>query len=258
MKRRLLTIALLNLFTLNALASEQRGLEIAKQVDHHDRGWQDMSAKLTMTLYNRNGDKSVRYMRINTMEVQNDGDKSLTVFDQPRDIKGTAFLVFSHVLRSDYQWLYLPQLRRVKRISSVNKSGRFMGSEFAYEDLSSFEVGKYRYKYQRDEKLGDLDTYVVDMYPRYKYSGYTRLQVWIDKEHYRFIKQVFYDRKNSPLKTLTYDNYQLYLGHYWRAKLQNMINHQTGKKAEVVWKDYKFRNGFTNRDFDKNRLKRIR
>jgi len=260
MKTQLLTMTLLTFFALNAMASttEQRGLEIARQVDQHDAGWQDMSAKMTMTLYNRNSNKSVRRLRVKIMEVQNDGDKSLIVFDRPADVKGTALLSFSHVVRPDDQWLYLPRLKRVKRISSVNKSGPFMGSEFAYEDLSSFEIGKYRYKYLRDDKFGSVDTFVVEMYPKYKYSGYTRLVVWIDKEYYRFVKKVFYDRKDAPLKTLTYDDYRIYLDNYWRAHVMTMENHKTGKKTELKWVGYKFSNGFTERDFHKSRLKRIR
>jgi hypothetical protein len=64
---------------------------------------------------------------MDTIEVKGDGDKSLSIFDSPRDVKGTALLTFTHALESDEQWLYLPALKRVKRISFSNKSGPFLG-----------------------------------------------------------------------------------------------------------------------------------
>ena len=74
--------------------------------------------------------ESKRELEIRTLEVKDDGDKSLTVFHTPRDVRGTALLTFSHGVDPDDQWLYLPALRRVKRIASNNQSGPFMGSEF--------------------------------------------------------------------------------------------------------------------------------
>ena len=67
-------------------------------------------------------------------------------FVSPADVKGTKFLSYSHIKKDDDQWLYLPALKRVKRIASKNKSGSFMGSEFSYEDLSSFDADKYIYE----------------------------------------------------------------------------------------------------------------
>ncbi|HEB63048.1 MAG TPA: outer membrane lipoprotein-sorting protein, partial [Gammaproteobacteria bacterium] len=166
---------------VQAMSAEEKGLAIAVEMDQRDTGFHDMTADMVMTLRNRKGDESVRYIRIRTLEVEGDGDKSISIFDRPRDIKGTAMLTFSHGLKADDQWLYLPGLKRVKRISSKNKSGSFMGSEFAYEDLSSQEIEKYTYKWLRDEPCGELQCYVIERVPAYKYSGYTRMVSWIDQ-----------------------------------------------------------------------------
>ena len=136
---------------------EEKGFAIALETDNRDKGWQDSSAVMKMVLRNRHGQESVRQIRVVNLEMEGDGDKGLTVFDEPRDIKGTAFLSYSHALVADEQWIYLPALKRVKRISSSNKSGPFMGSEFAYEDISSFEIPKYNYLYLRDEVLDGID-----------------------------------------------------------------------------------------------------
>ena len=241
-----------------AESPEEKGLAIAREMDRRDRGWKDQRANLVMTLRNRQGQESRRELRINTLEVDDDGDKSLTVFDSPRDVKGTAFLSHTHATTPDDQWLYLPALKRVKRISSRNKSGSFMGSEFAYEDLSSQEIEKYRYKWLRDEDLDGKKTMVVEYYPEYENSGYTRQVVWIDSEIWQVVRTEYYDRKDALLKTLTIEGYRQYLDKFWRADTMEMVNRQTGKSTGIEWSDYRFATGLGDRDFDRNALKRAR
>jgi len=260
MTRLLWILPLLILSLPEALAQtpEEKGLAIAIEADKRDGGWQDQQANMLMTLRNRQGQESTRQIRSRTLEVEGDGDKGLTIFDSPRDVKGTAFLSFTHATKPDDQWLFLPALKRVKRISSSNKSGPFMGSEFAYEDLTSQEVEKYSYKWLQDEQLDGRNAFVIERYPAYKHSGYTRQVVWVDKTMYQPLKLMFYDRKNALLKTLTMHDYQQYLDQYWRAGRMEMVNHQTGKSTTLLWKDYRFKTGLTPRDFDRNSLKRAR
>ena len=241
-----------------ALTAEEQGLAIVKEMDHRDNGFSDTTSNMVMTLINRQGKKSIRHFRLKILEVPGDGDKSMSIFDRPRDIKGTAMLTFSHPTTPDEQWMYLPALKRVKRISSRNKSGPFMGSEFAFEDLGSQEVEKYTYRWLRDEPLNGVDSFVVERKPAYEHSGYTRQVVWIDKAEYRPLKIDYFDRKNVLLKTQTFLAYHRYLDRFWRAHEMNMVNHQTGKKTKLLWTDFRFRNGLTQRDFNRNSLRRAR
>ena len=165
---------------------------------------------------------------------------------------------FSHPVEADEQWLFLPALKRVKRISSRNKSGPFMGSEFAFEDLSSFEVEKYTYKFLSEENIDGLAMFKVEQYPVDENSGYTRRIVWLDTQEYRVFKIDFYDRKDSLLKTLIFADYKQYLAKHWRADKQEMINHQNGKSTELLWKNYQFKTGLADSDFNRNSLKRAR
>ena len=187
-----------------SLSAAEKGLAIAKEADLRDTGFDDFEADLTMILRNRHGEESKRALRTKTLEMTGDGDKSLVIFDEPRDVKGTAFLSFSHKEGPDDQWLYLPALKRVKRIASNNKSGPFMGSEFAYEDITSQEVEKYTYQFTGKEPLDGSPALVVERYPIDKKSGYTRQIVWFDASHLQPIKTEFYDRKDELLKTLVY------------------------------------------------------
>ncbi|MEW8626348.1 MAG: outer membrane lipoprotein-sorting protein [Candidatus Thiodiazotropha sp.] len=238
--------------------AETRGLELAVEADRRDSGFKDFRAGLSMLLRNRSGEESLRHLRVHTLEMADDGDKTLIIFDQPPDVRGTALLTYSHKQGADDQWLYLPALKRVKRISSRNKSGPFMGSEFAYEDLASQEVEKYSYRYLRDEILEGREVFVIERDPVDKNSGYTRQEVWLDKEHYYTWKVLFYDRKNSHLKTLVFSGYQQYLDQFWRAEKMFMENHQTGKSTLLTWRDYSFRTGLKDTDFNKNSLKRAK
>ncbi len=238
---------------------EEKGFAIVQEADNRDTGFKDSTANMLMTLRNRHGQESIRKIRVRSLEVKGAGDKSLSIFDNPRDVKWTAFLTFSHKKGDDDQWLYLPALKRVKRISSRNKSGSFMGSEFAYEDISSQEVEKYTYKWIRDEVYEGHECYVIERYPvDKKNSGYTRQVSWIDKTEYRTFKADYYDRKKSLLKTLTFEGYQKYNGRFWRPDKMNMVNHQNGKSTRLEFSNYKFGMGLKDRDFNKNSLKRIR
>ncbi|HEC28161.1 MAG TPA: outer membrane lipoprotein-sorting protein [Gammaproteobacteria bacterium] len=258
MRNILLGLVLLAPSYIWAQTPEERGLEIATEADRRDTGWGDQKSDTRMVLHNRHGQKSERKMHNRSLEVVNDGDKSLIVFDYPRDVKGTAFLTYTHSTKPDDQWLYLPALKRVKRISSNNKSGPFMGSEFAYEDLSSQEIDKYTYKFIKEDKVEGRDVLVIERFPQYEHSGYKRQMVYMDKQMYQPLKVVFYDRKNALYKTLFLKKYHQYLNQYWRAGVMQMVNHQTGKSTDLIWKKIKFRNGFTSKDFRKNSLKRAR
>ncbi|MBL1264951.1 outer membrane lipoprotein-sorting protein [Candidatus Methylomicrobium oryzae] len=238
---------------------EEKGLQIMQEVDRRDAGFGNSRADVKMILKSSSsGEETLRLLRMDTLEVAGDGNKGLSIFDSPRDVKGTAFLSFTHALEPDEQWLYLPALKRVKRISSSNKSGPFVGSEFAFEDLTSFEVPKYKYKYLRDEKVNDQDCFVIELYPQYEESGYTRQISWIDKERYIPLKVEYYDRKDALLKTLEFKGYRQYLNQYWRADEMLMTNHQTGKSTTLLSENFKFRTGLTVRDFDQNTLQRAR
>src|SRR5262245_42924327 len=241
-----------------ALTPEEQGREVFVEQHKRTLGYGDYQVGIRMVLRASNGDSSERQLRISQLEVPDDGDKLLVVFDTPKAIKGTALLSFGHKVEPDDQWLYLPALKRVKRIASRNKSGPFLGSEFAFEDLSSQQVEKYDYRFLREETLDGVRCFVVERFPRDEYSGYTRQVVWVDQEQFRVQRVEYYDRKPELLKTLTIEGYQLYAGSYWKPSRMFMENHQTGKSTELFWQEYRFGTGLTDeRDFSTNSLKRV-
>jgi outer membrane lipoprotein-sorting protein len=244
---------------ITAQSPEAKGRTVAEAAEERDSGWGDNSSTMTMVLRNRGGEESTRALRRTALETDEVGlgDKSIIVFDAPRDIEGTALLSHTRILEADDQWLYLPALKRVKRISSGNKSGPFVGSEFAYEDLVSQEVEKYDYRWVTAETCGALECEVVERYPLYENSGYAKQVVWWDTEEYRIQRIDFYDRKDTLLKTLTYEGYREYAG-FWRPDVMRMENHQNGKSTDLVFGDWAFGVGASHDDFTASRLRRAR
>jgi hypothetical protein len=243
----------------NAPAADERGFEIAARSDRSDLGFGDSEVALEMVLRNAAGQESTRSLRIATLEKPDEsvGDKSLVVFDTPRDIEGTALLSHARILEPDDQWLYLPALKRVKRISSANKSGPFVGSEFAFEDFTAIELNKFDYTYVGEEPCGDLVCDVVERLPRYENSGYTKQVSWVDQDVYQLRKVEFYDRRGDLLKVLELDDYREYDG-IWRAHKLTMSNVQTNKQTDLIYDEYTFDAGLGDNDFVKGRLSRLR
>lgn len=246
------------LFALSGEISANKGLEIAKLSDKNNEGYIDSSSSMVMQLINKKGDIVERKLSFKRLEVPEDGDKSIAIFESPRDVKGVAILSYAHKVDSDDQWLYLPALKRVKRIASKNKSGPFLGSEFSFEDFSFQEVEKYEYKFIGEEACLNLTCYLIERRPLDPYSGYTKQLVWIDKDTYLVQKIHHYDRKSFHLKTQTFEEYKLYEGFFWQPHKVMMMNHQNGKSSVLKFQDVKLNNGFTDKDFSQNSLRRSR
>ncbi|WIO74215.1 outer membrane lipoprotein-sorting protein [Porticoccaceae bacterium LTM1] len=263
-----------NLITVGLLASsifisaqaqtpEEKGFEIAARSDRSDRGFGDSQVEMKMVLRNAAGGETSRTLQTKTLEVADEslGDESLIYFYTPADVEGTALLSHAKILDPDDQWLYLPALKRVKRISSANKSGPFVGSEFAFEDFTAQELNKFTYKFLRVESCPDLPELmcdVVERYPTYQKSGYSKQVSWIDQQDFQVRKLEFFDRRGDLLKTLRFNEYKKYEDGVWRAHLLSMANHKTGKSTDLVFSEYVFKAGLTEKDFSKGVLKRLR
>ncbi|MCI5048034.1 MAG: outer membrane lipoprotein-sorting protein [Aquisalinus sp.] len=237
-----------------------KGYDIAARSDRTDHGYGDSRVSFTMILRNAAGQETTREVNITTLEKVDEsvGDKSLVIFETPADVRGTALLSHAKILEPDDQWLYLPALKREKRIASANKSGPFVGSEFAFEDFTTQELNKFTYKYISEGDLDGMAVDIIERYPRYENSGYTRQVSYTDQEIFQVRKVEFYDRRDALLKTLTLDDYRQYDNGVYRAHKFTMVNHQTNKETDLVYEDYEFGLGLDENDFVKGVLRRIR
>ncbi|HBC55855.1 MAG TPA: outer membrane lipoprotein-sorting protein [Gammaproteobacteria bacterium] len=227
-------------------------------MDRRDLGFVNFSSVQKMVLHNTSGQQSTRVMENQVLEGESSGDKTLIIFREPKKIRGTALLTHAHQGADDDQWLFLPKLDRVKRISGASKAGSFLGSEFAYEDLAPQEVDDYQYKFIRDDIFNGEEVFVVERYPKDKDSGYTRQILWVDKTAYRIQRAEFYDRKEALAKTLEAREYKLYLDKYWRPHNLTMVNEIDGKRTELLIDEYQFRVDLADDDFTQASLRRAR
>ena len=237
---------------------EEQGQNVFVTRDEMDNGYTDAITAMTMTLYNAAGQKSSRKMATRYLELHGDGDKTLITFQFPRDIKGTGLLTFEHIDEADDQWLYLPALKRVKRIASKNKSGSFVGSTFSYEDISSTKSEKYDYKYIREDDHHGTKVWIIERYPKDPNSGYTKIISWVDQSNFQVVKQEYFDRKGSPLKFSMENGNTPYLGNFWRPSEIIMENLQTKKKTILTFNDWAFQRGMDSSLFSKRSLERQR
>lgn len=237
-------------------SAEERGLAIAREAERRGKGWKDSRAQAEMILRERGGGASRRRLETRAIELAGDDldSKSLMVFRFPPDLDGTALLTHSYRRREDDQWLYLPDVRRVRRIAGGNKSGAFLGSEFSFEDMRDPQIEKYRYRYLRDEALAGQACFVLERVPTDPDSGYTRQIVWLDKAEYRTLQVQFFDRKSTLLKTMQVGDHRRHLGRIWRAHRINMVNHQTGKSTELIWHELSFPGNQREADFERGAM----
>ncbi|MAZ90657.1 MAG: outer membrane lipoprotein-sorting protein [Oceanicaulis sp.] len=242
--------------------SERQGYEIAMRSDNSDNGFGDSRVEARMVLRNAAGQETSRELSFQTLERADNtvGDKSVVVFHTPADVEGTALLSHARILEPDDQWLYLPALARVRRISSANKSGPFVGSEFAFEDFTAVELNKYEHNYvsSGDVEIGGetMTVDIVERFPRYENSGYSRQVSYIDQDIYQIRRIEFFDRRGDLLKTLDLADYREYGDGIWRAHVLTMTNRQTGKSTELVYSDYEFGVGLSDNDFVRGVLER--
>lgn len=230
-----------------------RGEEIAREAERRDQGFVDSVASVEMILVDSSGGEARRYLTIKRFERDKDtsGHKSLVIFHEPLDVKGTTLLTHAEIYEADQQWLYLPALKRVKRVPSSNKAGPFMASEFSYEDMLPPEVERYTHRFMGLARCGDLSCYRLEREPKDKHSGYARQTVFLDTEHYRLQRVDYHDRKDVHFKTLFVRDYVQYRERFWRAQEMTMVNHRSGKTTHLLWGDYAFENGFTDADFSR-------
>jgi len=246
---------LLLLIVSTSMIFAMTATELAKKMDKKVTGFNSTVSELKMVLIQSNGDKNERLMLLKTLE-KGDQSKALIEFLSPSDVKGTKLLTYVHANKDNDQWLYLPALKRVKRIVGKNKKGSFMGSEFSYEDFGKQGSDVYTY----DETLTDITLDGVacfkgTRYPKDKDSSYAKQDIYVDKATY-LVKQVdYYDKKNRLEKIAYFSDYKQFDTLYRVGKII-MTNKQNNKSTIITWGKDKIFAKLKDKDFHKRVLKR--
>ncbi|ARU86485.1 outer membrane lipoprotein-sorting protein [Pseudomonas sp. M30-35] len=234
----------------------ERGTEIANKIHDNDSGFVDYKAAGYMTTKRAGGAAAERSFQMYTLESADAGDKRLVVFQTPRDLAGFVSLTYNNPDAPDDQWIFLPALNRVKRLASRDKTGSFGGSEFSYEDIATWELNSYTYKFLQDEPCGEPKTtcHTIANIPKYQYSGYSKLVETIDPRIWKPQNVVYFDKAGRELKRLDFYDYQQYQGKYWRPGRIVMTNLRDNSVSEIKWVDYTFKTGLKESDMSERRM----
>ncbi len=199
-------------------------------------------AVTTMTIYNAKGEKRVRQIAMATKLYDNGKtEKKLNRFLSPADVKGTGLLTYDYEVKDDDIWLFMPALRKTRRIVSSEKSKNFMGSEFAYADMNIPNLDDYSYKILKEEKLGGADCWVVQSTPKNEdiadENGYSKQIAWIGKKDFTARKVVYYDLDGSVLKEMNASKVEQIdsEGKHFRPKKMEMVNKQNQRRTTMTF-----------------------
>jgi hypothetical protein len=244
-------------FEASAQDAASRGLAIARAADRANQGFVGERNTMSMELVNAHGDVTRRKLRVETLEGTpgdaEQGDRTRIVLESPADVQGTKLLTWNHGKRDDDQWLYLPAIKRVKRISGSNKRGSFVGSEFSYEDLASNQVDKFSYKYLDEPVIGGRATFRYERTSRDPESAYSRQVLWLDKQYQLPLQIEFFDRAGALLKRAIFVDHRAY-ARLWRPSTVTMENLQTKKRTVIRWDDRQLGLALPAEHFDSARL----
>ena len=258
MKINSVLCAVLMLLPLSAVAITAD--EIAKQVDERDDGDKSVST-MEMILLDKHGNKRIRKMKKYTMDKEAD-NQSIIFFLSPADVRNTAFLTYDYddSSKDDDQWLYLPALKKTKRIASSDKSSSFMGSDFSYADMTSRDINDYNYRIAKESTVRDHKVWVMESVPKtekvIEETGYTKSYMFVRQDNFVVVRALHILKETGKKKYLDVKKLELIDG-IWIAseiEMKTTINKHTLHKTLLKLTDIKF-----NQDLDDDffRVRRI-
>ena len=231
---------------LSAQGAKLTAKEVMQKVEDRDTG-NTSTGESIMILIDRRGNQRIRHTKMFRKEYDkgtpNEVTKSVSYFLSPADVKDTSFLSFNweDENREDDSWLYLPALRKVKRIASSDKSGSFMGSDFTYSDIEGVDIKDYDYEFIKEsEQVDGQEVWVIGSKPKedrkknvIKKTGYTKSELWIRKDIFMLHKGKFWVDKGKKIKFLTLSEVEKIDG-IWTAKKLQMVTTKKGQQEHAT------------------------
>lgn len=223
----------------------------------------DSIADATFTLINADGEQRVRKTLTMTKLEDNGIDNMRVVrFLAPPDVRGTATLTVEHSAGDDDIWIYLPALRKTRRLLASNKKDAFVGTDFSYGDMIGFKVAEWRHTLLRQEPVDGKPCYVVESVPATPKaaddSGYSRRVQWIRADGFVTVKGEYYDRSGKLLKTFRATDVRQVdaKADRWQAMRSEVKNDQTGHSTVIQLDNFKANQGLPARTFTARGLER--
>ena len=252
----MLMVGIFLLGSMNLMAqTELSATEIMQKVSDRADG-DEMEGTLTMTLINSRGKERVREIK---QYIKDFGtvEKKIMFFLKPADVKNTSFMNWSYAdeTKNDDQWIYLPALKKVKRISSDSSGDYFMGSDFTYDDLGDRKVGDDTHTLLRTETMDGHECYVIESVTKDEDYMYSKTITWVVKDRWYGLKKEFYDEDGDFLKSLKLLNVEQING-FWIITGTEMKNEQKDHVTRMEFKGVKIDAGIKDSNFSERMMKR--
>ncbi len=230
------------------------GKQIIEKVYNRPSG-DDQTSDLAMTLINKSGDQRVRKIKQFTKDL-GEVEKSIMFFLSPADVKNTSFMNWTYDSdQGDDQWIYLPALKKTKRISSDSKSDYFMGSDFTYDDLGDRKLEDDTHKFLREETLEGKECYVVESVSIDEDYMYSKTVVWVNKSNFIGVKKEFYDEDEDLLKTLSIKEAEE-ISDIWVITNSEMKNVQKNHRTTIILSNIQVNTGISESKFSERMMMR--
>jgi len=261
---RTVTLALLTglLVARSAPAASARDiLDKLKALDDTTRHWTDRSQKLTLVIVDARGGERRRTLEVFTKRYPGDEDKSLSQFLEPPEVKGTGFLQWGHKSSDDDQWLYLPELKRTRRITAQLRDESFMGTDFSYRDLEILaEIQRWTEEdspssLKGEETIAGGPCHVIELRPKQEGMTYRRIVLWIDKDKLVTRRMDFFEDGDAAVKTLSLDHFED-IGAVPTPRQLTMRNLQKKSHTRVDVSDVKYDASLSDDLFTQRQLER--
>lgn len=235
------------------MAEDLNGREVIEKVYEREQG-ESREAEMNMVLINKHGDKRVRDLKQFNKDF-GDAEKKIMFFTAPQDIRGTSFMNWSYEgNKEDDQWIYLPALGKIKRISSDSKSDYFMGSDFTYDDLGERNIEADNHKLLKTDTLDGEEVYVIESIPKDEDYMYSKTITWVIKDKWIGLKKEFYDQDGDHLKTLKVKEYKKIDGVITVTESE-MHNVQKDHRTQLKLDEVKYNSGIDENTFSERQMK---
>jgi outer membrane lipoprotein-sorting protein len=257
-----ITLLLMLSCALPARAETARDLlDRVEQLNSTSRNWSDRTQKLRLRIVDRRGSERLRDLEIYVKKYPDDASRSIVFFQSPPEIKGTGFLQWVNAHAADEQWLFLPELKRVRQIAASSKRESFVGTDFSYEDLAivgqitDWTEADARASLLRDEEIDGARAAVIEFVPAAKEIGYGRVRVWLRHDDLVIVKFEFVDVKGAVVKTLTIGDFRE-VRNIPTAFRMAMKNERSGSHTAVEFSEVVYDTGLKDSLFTQRALER--
>lgn len=247
-------IIVLFLFLMSMTMYGYDGKDIMKKVDERDNGT-TRKFDLKMTLIDKNGSKRTREL-VSLQKSYGKDSKNLMKFISPLDVKDTSYLSweYDNSSKEDSRWLYMPALRKTRRINGSSGSDYFMGTDFSYNDMGDKNINDNTYQIIKEEKVNGYDCWVLEAMPKNENEEYTKKILWVKKDVDIVVKTEYYN-SFGLLKVLNIKKIEK-INDIWTVTEMLMENIQNKHKTILEMKNYAYNQGVSDKDFSVSNLEK--